>query len=56
MSKVMRSVRNVTKGYSNTQVKVRDGRQSASENIVMRTADSLTQLPVTIHGVQPELR
>jgi hypothetical protein len=32
MSKVIRSVKNVTKGYSNVQIKVREGGSTFTEN------------------------
>lgn len=38
MSKVMRSVKNVTKGYSSTQVKVREGSPPPSLVLAPRPA------------------
>lgn len=42
MSKVMRSVKNVTKGYSSTQVKVREG--ELPPGVTVDTAQMITEL------------
>lgn len=65
MSKVMRSVKNVTKGYSSVQVKVREGTsvcgQLTARIHVVAASYKTEQLPLTfsrqqpatIHGVLP---
>lgn len=66
MSRVMRSVKNVTKGYSNVQVKVREGMAAPVFSRVMEAATPLgqseltthhfPQRPATIHGALPGRR
>ena len=50
MSKVVRGVKNITKGYSSVQVKVRNGKRQG-ETIRSIEIDE-KQLPPMIHGVQ----
>lgn len=50
MSKVVRSVKNVTKGYSSVQVKVRNGAHIEMPRLPTRLTE--LQLPLTIHGAQ----
>lgn len=50
MSKVVRSVKNVTKGYSSVQVKVRNG--AHTDTLLLHTRlTELQRLPTT-HGAQ----
>lgn len=59
MSKVMRSVKNVTKGYSSAQVKVREGQNLPAQAIRIPGSPSLTmymQPPVMTHGARRVLR
>lgn len=63
MSKVIRSVKNVTKGYSSVQVKVREGALGANMpaahwhcRCTDRMANSHIQRPVTTHGARQVLR
>lgn len=51
MSKVVRSVKNVTKGYSSVQVKVRNGTHVHSFDLYIWLI--LSQRPRTTHGVRP---
>jgi hypothetical protein len=51
MSKVVRNVKNITKGYSSVQVKVRNGRWSFGFNSVRRLMQEY-QLPRTTHGAR----
>ena len=52
MSKVVRSVKNVTKGYSTVQVKVRNGRSSIMLRHGRLAADNLDQQLATTPGVR----
>ena len=54
MSKVMRSMKNVTKGYSAVQVKVRDGRTASNSLDLYQYLTVYAQLQATTHGDQPE--
>lgn len=51
MSKVVRSVKNVTKGYSSVQVKVRNG--TSHSTTAASPMLTFPQRPQTIHGVLP---
>lgn len=53
MSKVVRSVKNVTKGYSSVQVKVRNGVHTLSVVLHIRLTNS--QQPPTTHGARQAL-
>ena len=51
MSKVVRGVKNITKGYSSVQVKVRNGMDESHQSCRKAWADT-GQLPLTIRGVR----